>query len=301
MAAGGLLILCFLWALGSLRSDLLPSFDSLAIPLLQQQAMQFAALAAVSALIAVVRNAPWPKRRQLRSTVLIGLAFFVAPTLLGHFARDGVSSLMRVALYSLAPVFAVVLEPYIGRCPAVKGGLIAAMLAFTGTLCIFPVEAPRSFANAIDVGAMVLAVAIVAAANCGAVVLARELPSTASFAATTGAVAAAGLGLASAFTERAVWSWNIARPHLIWSAAVELPSMLLLFWLMKRMSAARMSIRFVVAPLIANVVGMILLRPPFDLRTGLGLLLIACGSGWLLFAREEEADKRSGSLHLNLD
>ena len=46
-----------------------------------------------------------------------------------------------------------------------------------------------------------------------------------------------------------------------WTAAVELPALVLLFWLMRRMSAVRMTTRFVVTPLIVNMVGPIVLRP----------------------------------------
>jgi hypothetical protein len=41
------------------------------------------------------------------------------------------------------------------------------------------------------------------------------------------------------------------------------------------------------------------LRPSLDLRSGLGLLLIAVSVGWLLCAREEEDEP--GPLPLNLN
>jgi drug/metabolite transporter (DMT)-like permease len=77
--------------------------------------------------------------------------------------------------------------------------------------------------------------------------------------------------------------------------------MLLLYWLMRRMSAARMTTRFVIAPLMANLIAMALFRPPFDVRTDLGLLLIVSGAGWLLFAHDEETETRRGPLNLKLD
>lgn len=302
MAASGLLILCLLWALGSLRSDLFPFFNAPALPAMEQQAMPFALLAFVSAVFAVLRGARWPGGKQLGSAALLGLALFVVPSLLDHFARSGVTNLTRVALYSLAPVFAVVLEPYIGRSAGVKGGLIAAMVAVAGTLCIFPVEVPRSLHDAIGLAAVIAAVAMVAAANCWAVVLVNELPvhSTASLAAMSGAIAAVGFLVQSALTEKTIWNVDVAGPNLAWSALFELPALLLLFWLMRRMSAARMTIRFVIAPLIANLIAMALFRPPFDLRTGLGLLLIAGGAGWLLFGQDEDGDTRSGPLSLKM-
>jgi drug/metabolite transporter (DMT)-like permease len=44
------------------------------------------------------------------------------------------------------------------------------------------------------------------------------------------------------------------------------------------------------APLIANIVSLLLLRPTVSLRAGLGLLLIAAGAGWLLFRPESETN-----------
>jgi drug/metabolite transporter (DMT)-like permease len=66
--------------------------------------------------------------------------------------------------------------------------------------------------------------------------------------------------------------------------------LLLLFWLMRRMSAVPMTTRFLLAPLIANIVSLLLLRPTVSLRAGLGLLLIAAGAGWLLFRPESETN-----------
>jgi len=86
-------------------------------------------------------------------------------------------------------------------------------------------------------------------------------------------------------------------PELAWSAAVGLPALLLLFWLMHRMSAVGMTTRFVVAPLITALFGVALFRPEVSLRDLLGFVLIAAGAGYLLFASDEEPD--SPSLRLN--
>jgi len=65
------------------------------------------------------------------------------------------------------------------------------------------------------------------------------------------------------------------------------------------MTATRMTARFLLAPVIAILIGMALDRPSVGLRTWAGLLLIAAGAGWLLFAPEEEpnADASALSLH----
>ena len=88
-------------------------------------------------------------------------------------------------------------------------------------------------------------------------------------------------------------------PQLVWAVVVDLPALLLLFWLMRRMSATRMTTRFLIAPLMTNLMDLALLRPVVSGRAGLGLVLVAGSAGWLLLAREDEPE--AGSTLLKLD
>jgi hypothetical protein len=141
----------------------------------------------------------------------------------------------------------------------------------------------------------------VAAANCAAVRLARtcQTRTIASIAAIAGIAAAAGLAIASALAQRAACSWDVLLPEL-GHATIQLPGLLLLFWLMRRMSAARMTTRFVLAPLMAILIGIALEQPSVGLRAWVGVLLVAAGAGWLLFAPDEEPGPGSSSLSLKL-
>ncbi len=260
-------------------------------------------LAMTATLFALVRRAPWPGGRQAWACLLVGGGLFVAPALLLRFAEGWVSALAQVALFSLTPVFAVVLEPHLGSGGAgtqSRGGLAAALVAVTGMLCVFPVEIPQSAEAGFAFCAVVLAAACVAAANCAAVRVARAMPgrSTAPLAALAGAAAAAGLAATSAFTEHPVWSWSALKPELVWSAAIELPGLLLLFWLMRRLSAARMTTRFVLAPLLTSLIGLALLRPSVELRAAIGLFMAAVGAAWMIFAPEEEGESGVSALDL---
>jgi drug/metabolite transporter (DMT)-like permease len=80
--------------------------------------------------------------------------------------------------------------------------------------------------------------------------------------------------------------------------AVQLPSLLLLFWLMRRTSATAMATRYVLAPLIAILVDMGIAPPIVGARTWLGLLLIAGGAGALLLAPPAPPDDDSPPLSL---
>src|SRR5580658_3281911 len=198
----GLLLLCFLWSLGSLRIDLFPSVNPDSLPQMEREALPFAWLALAAALIAIVRRAKWPQGRQIRAAVLISLGLFVVPSWVVQFSSQWVPELTRVALFSLVPVFAVVFEPYIGGVTGLqrRGGLIAALAAVGGTLCFFPVDVPNSIEAGFAFCAVILAAACVAAANCLAVKVASQLParSVAPMAAIAGATAAAGFATSAA-------------------------------------------------------------------------------------------------------
>jgi drug/metabolite transporter (DMT)-like permease len=303
-----LLLLCLLWSLSSLRSDLLPQLASNTsqAPPLARQAFPLALLAVALCLLSVARRSQWPRGKVLLASALIGIGLFVAPAVLVFLARNWVSDLTRVALFSLAPVFAVIFEPYLGRLNAAQSrtGLLASLVALAGSLLLFPVDLPQSVQAAGAFAAVVLATACVAAANCWAVRVASELPqkSILPFAAVAAASATIGILAASAIVERP--QWQSIRPDLLlaaWSAAEEVPALWLLFWLMRHISATRMTTRFLLAPLITNFIGIFLLRPAVSLREGLGLLLVACGAGWLLFANEDETEMPGSSLNLDFD
>jgi len=299
----GLLFLCFLWSLSSLRIDLLPALDNQAMPPMEKQALPLGLLAITSSLFALTKRQKWPQGRQILSAILIGLGLFVAPAVLVSLSNQGISQLTRVALFSLVPVFTVVLEPHISEPRAAgttgqqhRGALLAALLAVGGTLCIFPAEVPSSIAAAGAFGAVVLAAACIATASCFAAKAAHELPIN-TMSAIAGLTALVCFALLGPLLEREPWTWRGIVPELAWSAAVGLPGLLLLFWLIPRMSAIRLATRFVIAPLLTAFFGIALFRPQVSLRDILGFALIAAGACWLLFAPDEEPD--SASLRLN--
>ncbi len=298
LAVAGLLLLSILWSLGPLSSDLFARAANTAPPL-ESATIQLALLALFSALWAVARHQPWPRGRELFAIIAVGLGLFAAPAVFVALAASEVSSLTRVALFSLVPVFAVVFEPYLGgdalRPP--PAALMAALAAVVGTLCIFPLNLPGSIQAGAAFLGLILAAVLVAAANCAAVRLASQSKSLAPLIAIACATAAAVL--ASANQILSPEPWQVAGLSPAWLLAVDLPSLLLLFWLMRRTSATAMSTRYVLAPLIAILVDMGIARPIVEARTWFGLLLIAGGAGVLLFAPPARHVDDSAQLSLN--
>jgi len=273
----GLLLLSLLWALNALRADLLPNLVPGLMPRLERQAIPFVLLAVVAGLSAMVRRAQWPRGRQFWISVLIGLGLFVIPAGLLYTADRSVNGFARTALFTLVPVFTLVFGPYIGSTSGLqsRGGLLAALAGVAGALRVFPVEMPETVEAGWRSCAVILAAACVAA--------------------IAGAAATVALAGASACTERAMWHWDALLPELLWSAVVELPALLLLFWLMRRISAERMATRFLIAPLMAILIGAVLLRSTLTWRTSLGLLVMAA-AGYLLLSQEAENEPTGLSL-----
>ncbi|HVC48488.1 MAG TPA: hypothetical protein VND90_14710 [Terracidiphilus sp.] len=306
--AVALLVLSLLWAAGSLRADLLPNPAPADLPPLERAAIPLALLALAAVLIALVRRAPWPRGSQLLLALSVALGLFVAPAWLVQLTQNSVPSLTRVALFSLVPVFAVVLEPHLSLrsepdAPRIAFGLAASLAAVLGALLLFPLDLPGSLTAAAAQCALVLAAFLIAASNCLAVRAARALPpgSLASFAALAGAFAAAALLLSSLIVSPSRFRIPAPASTLLWPLQVDLPALALLFWLFRRLTAVRMTTRFLFAPLFATLISALILAPHISLRDACGLLLLAVSGAWLLFASNEPSNADASPLRLSRD
>jgi drug/metabolite transporter (DMT)-like permease len=302
--AAVLLVLSLLWAAGSLRADLLADSAGSSFPTLESAAIPLAFLAVAAAFIAFVRRAPWPRGKQWLSALSAAAGLFVAPTWLLRVAQDSVPSLTRVVLFSLVPVFAVVLEPHFDpNARRISCGLVASLAAVLGMLLVFPLDLPGSPVAAAGQGALVLAAVLIAASNCFAVQAARVLPprALASFAAVVAAFAAAALLLSSFAAIQPRFRIPAQASALLWPLLVDLPALALLFWLFRHLSAVRMTTRFLLAPLLATLISALILAPHISLRDACGLLLLAASASWLLFASIGPCDAEASSLRLTRD
>jgi Permeases of the drug/metabolite transporter (DMT) superfamily len=294
-----LLLLSALWALDGLAPDLIPALRYTQLRTLERQAIAFALAAVVAGVYAVARR---QRAMDLRSSLEwagVVLLMLAAPVLLAAAVLSQVSQLERVAIFSLAPVFAAVLEPHLGG-PQRRGNtaLPAALMAVAGTLAIFPLHVPSTPVAVAAVFAMVVAALCAAAGNCVAVRLASSQLGRFAW-----GVAIASAAVAAVFTAigAATESWRLPNnlAQLTWIAVVDVPALLLLFWLLHHMSATRMTARFFLAPLLTVLAGLALEQPAIKTRMVLGIALLAAGAAWLLLAQED--DEESGdmrTLHL---
>jgi drug/metabolite transporter (DMT)-like permease len=298
--ASGLLLLSALWAVAWLRTDLIPQFGAEALPPAQGQAALFSVFAAVAASIAVAQHVEFPRGRRAWACAGIGVGLFVVPAVLTACAQGWVSKLEQVAVFSLTPVFAVILEPYLNDSGTRQGkaALAGTLAAVVGILLLFPLDIPGSFRAGAALCALLAAAFVVAATNCLAVRLAHNIAgrSTLPMAALAGGAGAICFAAAAAVRPHTAWRWNALPTQLLGLLLIDLPALFLLFWLMRRLGASRMTARFLLAPLFAILTGMALEPASPHVRGWLGMAFLAAGAGWLLFAPPERNEVEELSL-----
>ena len=301
--AAGLLLLSGLWAMASLSRDLLPHLGADTLAPVQSQAVLYTVFAVAAASVALGRREEFPRGYLAWASAGIGVGLFVLPAALAACAQGWVSNLDRVAVFSLTPVFAVVLEPHLqGSAPAQgKSALAGSLAALAGILLIFPLDISSSLRTGVALCALIAAALAIAVTNCFAVRLAGNLPggSTLPMAAQAGAASALCFAAAAAYTPHAAWRWSALPIQLLQLLLLDLPALFLLFWLMRRLSASRMTARFLLAPLFAIVAGIALEPASPQARAWLGIALLAGGAGWLVFAPPQESEEEKiASLHV---
>ncbi|MFC5861037.1 EamA family transporter [Acidicapsa dinghuensis] len=302
-AIAGLLSLSFLMALGPLRRDLLPNLTAAhGLSENANQAVVLSLVAVTTSVFAGLRRIRWPRGTNLLECGLIGLGLFVAPSL-ARAMPEPVPALTAVALLALATVFAAVLEPYLRRFEAQPSGrILPAMACVGGMFLIFPIATPRTFAAAEAWIVTIVAAACLAATNCAGVALLRKsvnekAPTLAvapalAVAAGTGAMAFVLLAIFRGNALQRPLEWSDIGVSLVWPVIVDLPAIFLLFWLMQRMAAAQMTLRFVMWPLMAVVIEALVLAQRLTLQTWTGLALVTAGSWWALRNRVPSVDSQ---------
>lgn len=288
----GLLLLCVLWSIDSLRGDLAPSFANHALSEYERAAVTLGLLALFAAIFAMFAKSHWPRGRALWACIGAGLGLFLVPELLLGLAQGQVSELERVAIFSLTPVFAIVLEPHLNSfAKPVRGALLAALSAVAGALALFPLNLPVSTAAFAGLFAVIAAAFSIAAANCFAVRLVNAEPMLplSTYIAVMAGIAAIAFTIAAVLRPVPYGASTAIAADLAWIVFVDLPALWLLFWLLKRISAARMAVRFVLAPAITALVAVAIEQPALQFRTIVGVALLAGGAAWLLLARDEVA------------
>jgi drug/metabolite transporter (DMT)-like permease len=146
--------------------------------------------------------------------------------------------------------------------------------------------------------AIVGAAICVAGATCYGISAARYFGDV-SFAAVTsiaGLCGAAGLFSMSLVFEKTLWTITTVNPKSLGLIALDVVPLVILFLIMGQLTAVQVSTRFVLAPVLAILIGGLLTRSPLSYRTCFGLALMAGSSVWLLASREQATEENGLSI-----
>ena len=159
-----------------------------------------------------------------------------------------------------------------------------------GLALIVPFSLPGSAAG---YGWLVGSLAAACAVSVGIIRLHSSLRRVGTLrAASMASAGAALLSLAGWFVfQRAPldFSGSTVAKETVWALVIDLPLVLLTIWLLPRLRPIAFSSRFLLAPLVTIIGGMLLIRPSTPWTTWLGLVLIAA-AGWTML-RENGPEK----------
>lgn len=309
LPVAALVLVGFLGSMTTLRADLFPDLLPDLLPSLQRQLLALGICSVLAGAAALVRKSRWPSGPLLRTAILLGLGLFVIPTLFSQLTIGSVSAVTRAALLPLASFFAVVFEPFLAdnRGGQSRGALLASMAAAAGTLLVLPVALPDSLQASLAWLALGFASACVGAVSCvgfrattGLVNRSETRTSTpfmmAPFAAVSSGVGFLGLAAVATVTQSNPVRWAAVPFTLLWTGAIDLPALCLVFWLMPRLSAPRFTTRFTLTLLVPVIVGAPLLGTHLSLRDWSGVAMMMGGTAYLLFAPDELPDAPGLSL-----
>ena len=261
-----------------------------ALPSLEQQGLLFCVIGLIAFLVA---GRGWFSRIGSTQGVSLGVAFvgfFGAPLVIVEYARNGVASMNRSALFAMVPVVVVLaIAAGDGEERGVRRFLLPALVGVGGLLLLLPVGIPGSVLGRVMLGLVCVAVVM---AGLASVWLYRLLHGVALADAivVAGLVNAVFLLVCSSVSGDFIWRWSGLASMLSVSSLVDGVEVMLLIWLLREMSPVRFAARYLLIPLITILEGYVLIRPEFTVRMGFGTVLLAVGVGVMLFwkAGEEE-------------
>lgn len=270
------------------------------LPVLPQQALHYGVIAVLASGIGVL-HAPHSRRKSvprswwqlaLASVLLLGL-----PVLLQEAAHT-VTEQDGAALFALVPLCVVVAMAAYGRAPTERESMMPALIGLAGALLLLPFQLPSTGYGGWLFAVLLAAILLTAAASVWlhGVLQGWGIPRAVTLFSLGNALV---LGLAAVPGGSLQFTTHDLLVEMLRCVALDLPQMFLLVWLLRDLAPVRLSARYLVAPWLTAVEGLVFLHPVIDLRIALGLLLMAVGAVALLFQRVGE--ENPGSLKLGAD
>jgi len=257
------------------------------LPVLERQGLEFALIAIIALIAAVLRRRSWMVSRAVLGRMAgLSLLFFAVPAVLLERAKDYASETNVAVIFALTPAAVVLTASVMQSEERGMRSLIPALSGFAGVLLLLPFELPASSRTWVPVAELSVAMLLVAWAGVKLYRLLREVSLLEALAVVGSANA---ITLLSWCTVRRSfdWRWQEATQGAPVGWIAGLITTALTVWLLRVMQPVRFSARFLVIPLVTIAEGIVLLRPEVSGRTLAGLILLCAGTGWLVVADEQ--------------
>ncbi len=228
------------------------------------------------------------ERRRVLLLIATGLCLFAAPAAALEIAAGKVPEFTSAAIFCAVPLITVLAaNAFGGEELRAQNLIVPALAGLAGAALLFPVGNPGSLRRWLFLGLVVCSCVVVAVASVSMYRLMQGLRV---------AVAVSMIGTSAAFV-LGVYGLSIGWPamdgsavagELLRGAALDLPDVWLVVWLMREMTPARLSARFLLVPLVTVVEGYAVERGALDWRVVLAMGLLCTGGVLLLFKDEPE-------------
>jgi drug/metabolite transporter (DMT)-like permease len=221
----------------------------------------------------------------------VSVMLFGAPAVVRIWTQHGVSDVGQAALFALVPFVVVVAamgrEPLAGEEFAVRRFFAPALAGFGGVLLVLSFGLPVSARARVMFGAVLAVVVAVGLASAWIYRLLRGVGMAEAFA----VVCLSNAIFLAACSPLSGTGWSEGAVSLVsLSSLYYLLELILLIWLLREMSPVRLAARYLVAPLLIVLEGLVLLRPDFTLRTAAGVALVVAGTGYILLSPRHNSD-----------
>jgi len=250
--------------------------------------IHFAAIGCVAAMVAVRGGGLRVPLRFGLGIGAAGLAVFVLPGVVLRFAAGAVPETAGVAIFCAVPVMVVVGEMVFGEGGArARGLLLPALIALGGALLLFQAGPPESLRGWGFFGL----VAGCGAAVAGASVWMHRVMQGAGVAAAVAVAGLAGAAVLGVYGAGMGWPVLGARAiagEALRGAVCDLPVVWLTVWLAREVDPARLSARFLLAPLVNLAEGYALMRQGVEVKAAVEMALMLGGAVMVLVAKESD-------------
>jgi drug/metabolite transporter (DMT)-like permease len=263
------------------------------LPVLEQQGIVFGVLGVIALVFAGRRG--WSLNRGQAHARLAAAAvgFFAVPIVAAEYARGSVPAISRSALFALVPVVVVMVVASGDTARREERGarlfLIPALVGLGGLLLLLPLRFSGSARGWITLAVVCVGVVLVGLTS---VWLYRSLRGfgLAEAVAVVGLANAVFLLVWNAVREDVVWRGNGLSSVISVASLVDLVEVWLIVWLLREMPPVRFAARYLVIPLVTVLESFVLMRPAWTVRMVFGTVLLAAGTGALLFWKGAEEE-----------